>query len=425
MRILFTVNPEKSTFLYQVPLAWALRTAGHEVRMASTPAFADTITQAGLTAVPVGRQVDTERLLVAQGVTSEIIEQYRAGLPPPYNVVDDPDNAEWEDVLDGCAGTVETFKFEGFSMLGGVVDFARHWEPDLIIWNPLTPAGPIAAKACGAAHARTLFGVDVFGLTRQHFLRLMAEQPAEEQLDPVADWLGSHARRYGSEFTEDMATGQFTLDQFPRSLQLEADDLDYVRMQYIAYGGAAVVPKWLQAPPERPRVALTLGSTATDTYEGYTVPLSDILGALSELDIELVATVAESEQEKIGTLPDNVRLVPYVPWHAIVPTCSAVIHHAGAATLATTARHPVPQLALHYHFDQPILGRMLAEQGAGLEIHTSLATGDNVRDSVRRLLTEPTFTERATALRDEIHDSPTPNEIVPTIEELTTKYRAR
>jgi UDP:flavonoid glycosyltransferase YjiC (YdhE family) len=310
-------------------------------------------------------------------------------------------------------------------MIAGLVDFARHWEPDLIIWNPLTPAGPIAAKACGAAHARTLFGVDVFALARQHFLRLKAEQPAEEQADPVAEWLGDYARKYGGEFTEDMVNGHFTLDQFPRSLQLEADDLNYVRMQYIAYGGPAVVPKWLQTPPERPRVALTLGSTATDTYNGYTVPLADLLHALSDLDIELVATVAESEQEKIGTLPDNVRLVPYVPWHAIVPTCSAVIHHAGAATLATTTRHPVPQLALHYHFDQPILGHLLAEQGAGLQLHTSEATGDNVRESVRRLLAEPAFAERAAALCDELHALPTPNDVVPTIEELTNKHRAR
>jgi len=425
MRILFAVNPEKSTFLYQAPLAWALRTAGHEVRLASTPAFADTITQAGLTAVPVGRQINTDRLLVAQGVTDEIIEQYRAGLPPPYNVVEDPDNTSWEDLLDGCAGTVETFKFEGFSMLAGLVAYARQWEPDLIIWNPLTPAGPIAAKACGAAHARTLFGVDVFALTRQHFLRLKAEQPAEEQLDPVADWLGEYAQKFGGEFSEDMVTGQFTLDQFPASLQLEADDLNYVRMQYIAYGGPAVVPKWLQAPPQRPRVALTLGSTATECYEGYTVPLSEILSALSDLDIELVATVAEAEQHKLGTLPDNVRLVPYVPWHAIVPTCSAIIHHAGAATMGTTIRHPVPQLALHYHFDQPILGHLLEEQGAGLQIHTSEATGENVRESVRRLLTEPRFAERAAALCDELHALPTPNEVVPTIEELTTKHRAR
>jgi UDP:flavonoid glycosyltransferase YjiC (YdhE family) len=102
-----------------------------------------------------------------------------------------------------------------------------------------------------------------------------------------------------------------------------------------------------------------------------------------------------------------------------------VIHHAGAATLATTARHPVPQLSLHYHFDQPFLARRLAEQGAGLEIHTTKATGDNVRDSVQRLLTEPTFRLRAKALADEIHALPSPGQLVPQLEALTTKHRTR
>jgi UDP:flavonoid glycosyltransferase YjiC (YdhE family) len=111
--------------------------------------------------------------------------------------------------------------------------------------------------------------------------------------------------------------------------------------------------------------------------------------------------------------------------HALVATCSAIIHHAGAATLATAARHPIPHLSLHYHYDQPILARLLREQGAGLEIHTTKVTGDNVRESLLRLLNEPQFGERATALRDEMFALPSPNEFVGTLEELTTKYRTR
>jgi UDP:flavonoid glycosyltransferase YjiC (YdhE family) len=111
-------------------------------------------------------------------------------------------------------------------------------------------------------------------------------------------------------------------------------------------------------------------------------------------------------------------VVSYVPWHTLVPTCTAVIHHAGAATLATTARYPVPQLALHFHADQPILARKLAQHGAGLEIHTTQATGASVREALLRLLTEPAFRNRATHLRDEIHALPTPNELVPQLEGL-------
>ncbi|MET0234360.1 MAG: activator-dependent family glycosyltransferase [Kibdelosporangium sp.] len=422
MRVLFVTNPELTVFKYMVPLAWALRTGGHEVRFASQPVFTDDITQAGLTAVPVGRSLDLRRMVELGGDT----DMQRAGIIPPYDAFDDPAKATWDYVEPRMAeALVDWHQFDNFPMIAGLVEFARSWQPDLVIWDPLTFAGPIAAKACGAAHARLLFGIDVYGGFRQLYRRLMAEQPAARQADPLADWLGSYGRKYGYEYTEDMATGDFTIDQFPRSLQVEAEDLDYVRMQYIPYGGPAVVPKWLQTPPQRPRVALTLGLSATQVYGGYNVPITDILDSLSDLDIEVVGTVSEAEQAKLGRVPDNARLVPYAPMHALVATCSAIIHHAGAATLATAARHPIPHLSLHYHYDQPILARLLRDQGAGLEIHTTEVTGAKVRESVLRLLNEPQFAERATALRDEMFALPSPNEFVGTLEELTTKYRTR
>ncbi len=63
MRVLFTGYPEKTHFLAMAPLAWALRTAGHEVVFASQPGFARVITQAGLTAVAVGRDSDHARMM--------------------------------------------------------------------------------------------------------------------------------------------------------------------------------------------------------------------------------------------------------------------------------------------------------------------------------------------------------------------------
>jgi glycosyltransferase (activator-dependent family) len=422
MRVLFAVNPSKTTFLYLVPLAWALRTTGHEVRVASQPSFSDTITQAGLTAVPVGRSHDLVR---ARARTGDV-DTDRAGIPAPYDAFDDPAKATWSYLGPGMAGPgLESHRYENFPIIAGLADFARSWEPDLVLWEPYCYAGAIAAKACGAAHARLPIGPDIFGSVRQLYRRLAAGQPAAERADPLADWLGSYGRKYGYEFSEDMATGQFSVNQFPPSLRVLADGLDYVHMRHIPYAGPAVVPSWLREPPERPRVAITMGLSATEVYSGYNVPLQEILTALSELDVEVVAQVVESEQGRLGSVPDNTRIVSFVPWHALMPTCSAVVNHGGAATMVTTARESVPQLCLYYHFDQPTNARKLADQGAGLALHTSEATGDTVRDLVARLLTEPAFRERAGRLRDEILAEPTPGHLVPQLEALTMKHRAR
>jgi glycosyltransferase (activator-dependent family) len=420
MRVLFAVNPEKTIFQYMVPLAWALRTAGHEVRVAGQPAFAEVITQTGLTAVPVGSDRNPWRITAHR---PEWRAEMRVGIPAPYDAFDDPAKANWEYLRPGMLAAARGWhRVSNFPIIADLVTFARHWKPDLVVWEPLTYAGAIAAKACGAAHARLLFGIDVFGGVRGTYRRLNEAQPPHGRADPLADWFAGYGRRYGFDFSEDMVTGHFTIDQFPASLQVEAD-LDYLRMQFVPYGGRAVVPPWLWDRPARPRVALTMGMSATEIFDGYTISMADVLDALADLDVEVVATVSQAEQRRLTRVPDNTRLVPYVPWHALVPTCAVVIHHGGAATLATTSRHPVPQLALHYHFDQPILGRLLARQGAGLEIHTSAATGAAVRAAVERLLTEPAFRGRAAALRDEIFALPSPNDLVAPLEALTAKYQ--
>ena len=420
MRVLFTAIPEKSIFLSMVPLAWALRTAGHEVRFASQPSFADTITQAGLTAVPVGRDVDLWRIA---RLTPETLEEIRAGLPEPWDIAANPTDTTWEDEVCKHVEIVdEAHRPDNFPMIAGLVDFARQWQPDLILWEPLTYAGAIAAKACGAAHARLMWSIDVFGVTRDLFLRLNSEQPADSREDPLADWLGSYGRKYGFDYTEDMATGHFTIDQLPDSLRMEAD-LHYLPMRYVPYGGPAVVPSWLRTPPERPRVALTLGITATGEFAGYIANVQDILDSLADLDIEIVATIAEAEQRKLTRVPANTRVVSYVPLHALVPTCSAVINHTGPGTFLTTALHGVPQLNVPWDFDEPELARRAAQQGATIDIRADRATGPAVREALQRLLTEPTFTNRARSLRDEIHALPSPNQLVPQLEELTAKYR--
>ncbi|KUL55250.1 glycosyl transferase [Streptomyces sp. NRRL F-4489] len=421
MRVLFAVIPEKTIFLSMVPLAWALRTAGHEVRFACQPSFAPVVTQAGLTAVPVGRDSDVFR--VARMDPAEL-EAARAGLHAPWDAAEDPDKARWEPMRDGYYDAVEKgHKPENFPMIAGLVEFARHWRPDLVLWDPLTYAAPIAATAVGAAHARLLFGADVFGVARAHFLRLAQQRPAGDRTDHLAAWLGSYARKFGAEFDEAMVTGHFTIDQFPASLQIEAPGLDYLRMQFVPYNGPATVPGWLWARPERPRVALTMGLTATDLFDGYTISAQDVLTALAELDIEVVATLADSERAALRAVPDNVRLLPFVPLHALAPTCDAVIHHAGPGTLGTVARYGVPQLSIPYSFDEPLLARKLAEHGAGLHIPHTEATGAAIRDQLRRLLTEPSFRARAADLRAELRSLPAPNDLVPRLEDLTARHR--
>ncbi len=76
MRVLFTTFAWPSHYFPMVPLAWACRAAGHEVRMASQPELADLMRRSGLPYVTVGRDVD-------------IVGRHRAEMaaaPPPARI---------------------------------------------------------------------------------------------------------------------------------------------------------------------------------------------------------------------------------------------------------------------------------------------------------------------------------------------------
>ncbi|MEU5553667.1 activator-dependent family glycosyltransferase [Micromonospora sp. NPDC047793] len=423
MKVLFTTYPEKTHFMLQAPLAWALRTAGHDVRVAVQPKFADVVTQAGLTAVPVGTNHDLWDFMHRVG---DWLGPEDTGWPTPYDAAErDPADISWEYLHSGYQGqAIRWHKTSNVPLVTGLVEFAGHWQPDLIIWEPLTYAGGIAAKALGVAHARLLIGADVYGITRDHFLRLNAQRSPDDRDDPMANWLGRYAEKYGGQFSEDMMTGHFTINQLPPSLAINADlHIEYLR--YVPYGGPAVVPRWLWEPPRKPRVALTMGLTATERAAGYAVSVQDVLDSLADLDIELVATIADSEQARLRSVPDNTRLVSYVPLQALLPTCSVVIHHAGVGTLASSALYGVPQHTVPWDVDQPALSERVAVRGAGLNTHATKATGQTIRENVLRLLHEPSLRAGADSLRTEVLAQPTPNDLVPRLEELTQQYTGK
>ncbi|WP_186776764.1 activator-dependent family glycosyltransferase [Streptomyces salinarius] len=423
MRILFTCYPERTHFLLMAPLAWALRTAGHEVRVAAQPKFADTITQAGLTAVPVGSNRDLWQIV---GRVKTPGAKLVPGLPEPYDAVErDPRDITLDWMRDSYRTQVGSWhKMTNAPLAAALVEYARHWKPDLVIWEPLTFAGAVAAEAVGAAHGRLLIGADVYGIARHHFVRLRESAPAGAAEDPLGEWLGGYARQYGGEFGESMVTGQFSIDVLPPPLQVHAPDLDYLSMRFTPYGGPAVVPRWLWEPPRRPRVALTLGLTVSDHEIGYPIGVQEILDAVADLDIELVATINAQTRAKLARIPDNARLVDYVPMQALLPTCAAVIHHAGVGTLMTAALYGVPQLALPWDVDQPLLSDRLAGHGAGLTTHSTRATGAIVRESLLRLLEESRFQSRAAELKRETLGVRPPNGLVTDLVERAAAARS-
>ncbi|WP_263172729.1 activator-dependent family glycosyltransferase [Streptomyces sp. SCSIO ZS0520] len=417
MRILFSTVSEKSHLYTMVPLAWALAAAGHEVHVASNPALTEAIKSTGLTAVSVGTDHNLH----------DMLRENRDSLENPLSDWSAPslDTHSWEQVLMKFKVSV-MFAYQTYNdcMVHELIDYARSWQPDLVIWDPVTYAGPVAATVSGAAHARLLWCIDIYSTMREVFLARLAEQPEARREDPLADWLGGILKRYGKEFDESVVTGQWTIDQIPTSLQLPLA-VDRLPVRYLPYNGPSDIPAWLHQKPERPRVVLTSGVSARAALGGTFMPLTDMITALGELDVDVVAAVPAEEIETLASIPDNTRLVDFVPLHALLPGADLLIHHGGFGSYGTALANAVPQFIPTIRYaDWWNKATSIQDAGAGLAVHASELTADILKDSVQRLIEDASFKKSAERLREENQQTPTPHQLVAELEARTAEHHA-
>ncbi|GAA2100718.1 DUF1205 domain-containing protein [Streptomyces albiaxialis] len=427
MRVLFVTFPWKTHLFNFVPLAWALQTAGHEVRTASEPAITAAITQAGLTAVEVG----SSETLQERGERIPAEEQPLRQPPPGpvdslYTIGDRRERIAWEDLawLDRNVVTPRT-SFVNDTMVDDLVAYCRSWKPDLVLWDAVSQAGAVAAEVVGAAQGRILFSLDLSRRLRNDFLWAKERQPRDKREDGLRDWYTGWLEKYGCEFSEDLVTGHFTIDQMPESYRLETDER-CVPLRHVPYNGPAVVPDWLYEPPTAPRVLMTFGITGRELPVEQAVPVErmrEILDALGDLDIELVATVAADLHEEIGPVPGNTRIVDFVPLHAIIPSCSVLINHGGPGSFNSAMLHGVPQILVSITLDAAGKNALMEQTGTGIAVPPGEVTGARLREALVRLLDEPSFRANARRIQKEVLAQPTPNGLVAELERLAERYR--
>lgn len=427
MRVLFVTTPTKAPGYHRVPLAWALRAAGHDVCLADRPNLVDDITRTGLTAVPIGEALEADENIAASERRLEGVAP--AELPDPEVLMrieeTRPEKLTY-DFMHGVLTVMTTTVFRTFSpprTIAELVGFTRNWRPDLVLWDPLVFAGAVAARACGAAHARLLYGLDMVALMRRRYLEAMGRRPPEWREDPLEEWLAPALERYGCAFGEDVVMGQWTIDPVPPSQQLPTG-IRYLPMRHIPYSGTSVIPKWLREPPERRRVCLSLNLPHPEVTGGDRVPVDVLLEALDGLDVEVVAQSTPTLRSATRELPGNVRLVDSGTLDELLPSCSAIIHQSDVWTLHSAFAHGIPQLVLPGKlWDIPMRAVQVHDAGIGLTVpDVEHATATELRDMLLRMLEEPSFARNAARLQAELMSAPAPSDTVRRLEKLIAEH---
>ncbi|MGH3242333.1 MAG: nucleotide disphospho-sugar-binding domain-containing protein [Spirillospora sp.] len=374
MRVLFISNPRIGSAFPLVPLAWAVRSAGHDVLFgAAGDGLA--VELAGLDVVDVLPGADDRRIRKAK----------RLADPESFVPLTLP-GAGRHTVAPPPGGFVPWALPEFLAV-------AHAWRPDLIVSDPAQTEGLLVAAALDVPivlHGR--------GLLRTAGLPSAIRRNCTAFDDNGWD-LPEHIRHIGVA---------------PASILLS--EPDGWSMRPVPYNGGGVLADWPHEPSRR--ILLTLGTAPVGTHGSATV--ERIVALAGRVDAEFVLALGDQATAIPGALPRNVRSVGWVPLSTMLRSCAAVVHHGGAGTTLCSLDAGVPQLVVPDGAEAVLHADAVVSRGCGLRCRP-----DELDEDVLTSLTGAArFRANAAEVRAELAAMPAPADLVPRLAELADAAEA-
>lgn len=368
MRVLVATAPLLGHACSLVPLAWELRTAGHQVLVA-TAGEGTRVADSGLPVANIARGFDLRRTMRRMALRNPVLAQAeRAGKAGPR-------------------GVVTLFGEINDELADGAVTVADEWRPDLVLHDVLAPVGALVA----ARHDIPAVLVDTTLYDGHHL--------------SFATTTGHLAYACGRHSVSAPAPPSAVIRLAPPSM---VGDRPGWRMRYVPYDGGLVTAGWLDEPLRRPRIAVI----ASNPGESDRALMRTVIKAAPRADAEFVLV-----RPDLGVgppLPANVRTVEWTPLSRLLPTCAGIVHHGGAATVLTALVHGVPQLVVPDAGERRHNAGLVYTRGVGL-----VGARRNVTGSLlRRLVTRDALAAAAAEVRTEMTSAPDPAEIAAKLAEL-------
>ena len=383
MRVLFNVSPGLDHIYPALGLAWALRTAGHEVAVATTGVSIEAAVGAGLTAYDVAPGADFSSIFPKKGTPAERATAMRAR---GEEITKSEETPEF---------ILEKFGQINDLMADRTLEFARNWNPDLIVYSRLQGTALLTARALGIPAVENGYSFLREGNLPGRLLPHLA--PTFERLGVPLELPRVQPVYFAPE-------------------KLMRGEGEGWPMRFVPHHGGGVLPEWLAAPKERARIVVTLG-TIVPGVAGVG-SLRSVLDAADGLDAELVLALGDKvDLEPLGPLPSNVRPVGWTPLSTLLPTLDGIVHHGGAGTTLASAHAGVPQLAMPYGADNWINAGIVEAAGIGFSLQPEeINTG-----VLQALVSDETVRKAAAALAEELAAQPGPDVMVQRLVELAGK----
>ena len=380
MKVLVTVVPQAGHVYPLLPLTKALVEQGDDVVLATGPDAMPLAADSGARVTPVGKGFDAwwqalsarTRGIPGDGLAPERVIPYF--LPRLF--------AE--------AGTVD--------MVDDLLALAKAFEPDIIVHDGFTFAAPLVAALLGTRSAHHTIGAPVDVTTLE---------TCADVLSPLWRSMGRDVPPFAGIYSG------VTVEIFPPSLGFPfpaiATDVRPMRPTPLPVPlRDAALPPSLAGLPGRPIVYGTLGTMSNTDVSVFRA----ILDGLADEPVSVVLTAgSNNDPAALSPVPANARVERFVPQAALLPHCSAVIHHAGSGTMLGALAHRLPQLAIPQGADNFVNARLLTSAAAGLLSPPGEGTAERVRLDVRTILDDARYRASASRIGDEIASMPSPTQV--------------
>lgn len=379
MRILVTSTPGIGHIHPMLPLATALRAAGHEVVWATARESCQVIERFGFRTLPAGLALGTrQELFAARALRLEDVparQRRRLVMPLIFGEIAAP------------------------AMHDELVAVFDELQPHLVLHELAELAAAPLALARGIPHVTLGFS------------GALSDELASALRASVAPLWAQD----GVPLTPRTFQGELLLHPFPRSMDTPRSDGPALPIGPAPVGSAfaAPAPEWVERfGVDRPGVYVTFG-----TESARIAPWAELFSALADLPIDVVATVGSGlDEASLGPRPANVRVAPFVPQQRLLGRAAAVVSHAGAGTLIGAAAAGCVQLHLPLHADQWDNADLLSATGAGLTMQAHERQAPRIRAAIEWLLGDTTVRTAAQGLRADFAAMPHPRDVVSAIE---------
>jgi UDP:flavonoid glycosyltransferase YjiC (YdhE family) len=293
-------------------------------------------------------------------------------------------------------------------MVDGLLACARDFRPDVVLFESRCYAAPPVARVAGALSVLQVVGI----VTPE------VEVLANDAVTPLWSELGLDTPSYAGAFDG------LTMSAWPASLDNTPPEGDLVVHRLRPPAAASPPPEWLgewiDQQASRPIIYATLGTV----FGRNAAVLTAILDGLASDEVAVLMTVgASGDPAALGTLPPHARVERFVPQDTVLPSCRAVISHAGSGTTLGVLAHGLPHVMLPQGADQYINAARCERAGLGKTLEPAVVTPAAVRSALRDVLDERRYLDSARHVQGEMAAGMEPDAAVGLIQETLDAVR--